>query len=124
MATPEAYSQILSLPGCSALSSRIKYFEGHNHCNHITKTNIGFMIGSFGMGGCGDFGLPVLDTRNGEAKLWYFNLGSGGVRHSNWDTVLGCIKANGASSCLQYADQWMLQSLSYDASNTSGVTLV
>jgi hypothetical protein len=123
MAAPEAFSQILSMPGCSALAPRIKYFEGHNHCNKVTNPNVGFMIGAFGMSGCGDLGLPVLDTRNGEAKLWYFSLGSGGVRHSNWDTVLGCIRANGASSCTQYADQWMLQSLTY-ASNVSGVTLV
>merc|ERR1712100_588839 len=124
MATPEAYSKLVSVPGCSALSSKIKYFEGHTHCNHVTNTNTGFMIGAFGMSGCGDFGLPVLDTRGGEAKLWYFGLGSGGRRNSNWDTVLGCIRANGVSGCTQYASPWMQQSLSYEASNVSSFTLV
>merc|ERR1711924_209241 len=113
MATPDAFSSISSLPGCQSLASsqRIKYFEGHNHCNRITNPNTGFMIGSFGMSGCGDFGLPIMDTRGSDAILWYFHLGSGGKRHSDFDTVLDCIKTNGFSKCTQYATRWMEQSL-------------
>jgi len=114
MSTSEVYTKVSALSGCSSMASRIKYFEGHNHCNKITQANTGFMIGAFGMGGCGDFGLPILDTRNDEAKLWYFKLGSNGVRTSNWDEVLGCIKSNGFGACTQYADTWMQQSTSED----------
>ena len=31
MTTPELYSQMLSLPSCSAVASKIKYFEGHKY---------------------------------------------------------------------------------------------
>jgi len=111
MATPEIYSKLIQMPGCQRFGSRIKYFEGHNHCNRIVSPNTGFMVGSFGMSGCGDFGLPIMDTRNAQAVLYYFKLGEGGARVSNWDAIMNCIKSNGLSGCTQYAEKWMEQSL-------------
>jgi len=110
MSASEVYDKVQSLSGCDALQGRIKYFEGHTHCNQIMESNTGFMVGANGMSGCGDFGLPILDTRNGQETLWYFKLGSNGKRMGNWDEVLGCIKNNGFSACTQYADRWMTQS--------------
>jgi len=123
MAASEVYNAVRSLPGCAALAPRLKYFEGHTHCNKVTQDNTGFMVGANGMSGCGDFGLPILDTRGGQATLWYFSLGSGGQRHSNWDEVLTCIRNYGFSACTQYADKWMQQSLTF-ANSTSSVTFV
>jgi len=111
MASPEVYGKVSALPACATLGSRIKYFEGHNHCNRIVEDNTGFMVGANGMAGCGDFGLPILDTRGGQATLWYFSLGSGGNRHTNWDEVLGCIKSYGFAGCTQYADIWMQEQI-------------
>merc|ERR1712048_181086 len=93
------------------MGSRLKFFEGHKHCNQIITENTGFMVGANGMSGCGDFGLPILDTRNGTETLWYFKLGSNyGQRVNNWDEVLSCIESKGFSACTQYADKWMTQS--------------
>lgn len=129
MAAPDVYRELLSMPGCQRFGKRIKYFEGHNHCNEITNPNTGFMFGSFGMSGCGQFGLPILDTRNGKALLYYFPLGNGGARYGPWDVVMGCIKSKGFSACTQYADVWMEQdfaeqSLDFAWANTSGVELI
>merc|ERR1711957_428272 len=123
MAASEVYDKVQSLSGCDALQGRIKYFEGHTHCNQIMESNTGFMVGANGMSGCGNFGLPILDTRGDQATLWYFSLGSNGQRHSNWDEVLTCIRNYGFSACTQYADKWMQQSLTF-ANSTSSVTFV
>lgn len=120
MATPEAFSRLMGYSGCGNLADRVKFFEGHNHCNHIIQSNTGFMIGSFGMSGCGDFGIPIMDTRDGQAVLYYFQLGAGGQRSSNWGTIMDCLKSNGYAACKQYAQVWMQQDLP-SASRTRAV---
>lgn len=108
MDTPDAYKRIMQLQGCSSLGSRVKYFEGHRHCNAVVQENTGFLIGSFGMGGGGCFGfpegdgamgLPVLDTRGAKAKLYYFQMGVRGARTENFDAILNCLKASGLDGC-------------------------
>lgn len=120
MAAPEAYNRIMGFSGCGNLGDRVKYFEGHTHCNHITQTNTGFMVGSFGMTGCGDFGIPIMDTRDGQAVLYYFLLGSNGRRNSKWSAIMDCFKSSGFSACKHYAQQWMQQDLP-SSSNASPV---
>ena len=39
----------LKIPGCDNLSKKLKYIEGHKHCNLITKNNTGYMFGAMGM---------------------------------------------------------------------------
>jgi len=119
MDTDDVYNKITTLAGCNNLGSKLKYFEGHEHCNKIMKPGHGFMVGSFGYNGCGNFGLPILDTRNGRAKLNYFPLGDGWKRTSNFDEILGCISAKGYSACTQYADVWLDEAIAVD--NTTGL---
>jgi len=110
MAAGEVYNAVQSLPGCAAMGSRLKYFEGHTHCNQIMSENTGFMVGAWGMGGCGDFGFHIMDTRDNQETLWYFKMGASGRRLSNWDTVMNCLTSNELSACTQYAEKWMSQS--------------
>jgi len=117
----------MSMPGCQRFGSRIKYFEGHTHCNKVTKPNTGFMVGSFGQRGCGHFGLPIMDTRNGSAVLYYFELGDGGNRVHDWDTKMNCIKSHGLSGCTHLAKKWMeesLDSLDSALTNTSSIKVI
>jgi len=123
MDTPGVYNKIKSMPGCSSLGSRIKFFEGHEHDNRVVMANTGFMVGSNGMLGPGNFGLPILDTRGNQEVLWYFKLGEGGRRISNWDAVLGCIRSSGLSACTHYADKWMQQSF-MSGSSADNSTLI
>merc|ERR1712187_569254 len=98
--------------GCDTLGTRLKYVEGHFHCNKIILDNTGFMLGSFGMTNCGgDFGVPILDTRNGTAKLHYFELGKQGQRTENFDVIIDCFRSKGYSRCLNYAQVWMEETL-------------
>lgn len=65
MTVPNLYNELKSIPACQPLASKMRYFMGHQHCNHVVEKDIGFMVGGQGMSDfqCGgDFGIPVLDT--------------------------------------------------------------
>jgi len=113
MDTNHVYASIKSVEGCDNLGDRLKYFEGHQHCNYEAKKNTGWVLGSFGYddSSCNQFGLPILDTRNGRVKLNYFDLGDKGTKVSNFDEILGCISAKGYSACEHYATAWLDQPL-------------
>lgn len=114
MTTPEVYREMLALPECATVAPRMKYFMGHVHCNEITETDVGYMVGAQGMGGCGEWGIPVVDTTgDGAFKLFYFQLftdpGSMNnftVPTNNYDAILSCFKDNGVSGCYHLAQQW------------------
>jgi len=135
MDTPDAYNRVLGLSGCSQLGARIKYFEGHRHCNGVIQENVGFLVGSFGMGngGCNGFpegdgtlGLPILDTRGGVAKLYYFQMGIGGSRTANFDSILACLKTKGLSGCtgLPGVQVWMEEDLSFLGSGNTSLAFI
>jgi hypothetical protein len=119
MDTEEVFPKIMALEGCSNLGDKLKYFVGHEHCNYKIDDGNGFLVGSFGYAGCGNFGLPILDTRNGRATLNYFPLGDNWNKVANYDEILGCIGAKGYSACTQYADVWMDQALDDTAVNST-----
>jgi len=117
MDTEHVYTKIQRVPGCDNLGTRLKYVEGHKHCNQIIQKNTGFVLGAFGFedgdSSCaGAFGLPILDTRNGVAKLNYFELGRYGRRADNFNDIIHCFKTQGYSNCTHYADVWMEEPLS------------
>ena len=126
MGTEDVYRTMQTLPGCDKLGGKLKYLVGHVHANKVLETNTGFMIGSFGINGAQaqfspmfdlpsgeaeQVGLPILDTRNGRAKLLYFSLGNNGQKADNFDEILGCISAKGYSACQRYATVWLDQPL-------------
>merc|ERR1739845_167711 len=85
------YNRVKALPGCSGVP--FKYIEGHAHCNTL-QTN-GVMLGSFGFSGCGDYGIPVVDTRNNKLKLYYFEMASHGNKNGNFDAFVRCLESKG-----------------------------
>eukprot|EP00929_Paragymnodinium_shiwhaense_P014188 TRINITY_DN122078_c0_g1_i1.p1 TRINITY_DN122078_c0_g1~~TRINITY_DN122078_c0_g1_i1.p1 ORF type:complete len:573 (+),score=115.68 TRINITY_DN122078_c0_g1_i1:61-1779(+) len=110
MHTKEVYRRMLAMQGCQNLN--IKYFEGHKHCNYVSETDTGFLVGAFGFEDtdtkcAGAFGLPILDTRNGRARLYYFELGVRGERVDTFDVIINCIKEKGLSGCTQFAKLWL-----------------
>ena len=110
MTTPELYSQMLSLPACASVASKIKYFEGHKHCNQVMEPDVGFMVGAVGMSDiatdpCGaDFGFPIVDTTGGTFKVYYFQIQDRNV--DNYEAILNCVKASGVSQCYHLAKLW------------------
>lgn len=119
MDTEEVRPKLMQLEGCNNLGDRLKYFEGHEHCNYVKEKDYGFLVGSFGYNGCGNFGLPILNTRNGRATLHYFPLGDNWQKADNFDEILGCIGAKGYSACTEYAQVWLDQPLTTPSWNAS-----
>ena len=90
MSVPSVYDALLTIPECAAFRSRLKYMDGHEHCNYIQASDgdnkYGFMIGGHGMADVGcrpQYGFAYLDTTQGSAKLYYFEVGGG----SRWGTL-------------------------------------
>jgi hypothetical protein len=105
---PNVYVQMMKLSSCAPISDKLRYFEGHKHCNYVTETNKGFMVGGLGMSDkdcMGSFGFPVVDTTNGRFQVYYFPIAHGDD-YDNYDKTLSCIKTNGVAGCYYLAEKW------------------
>jgi hypothetical protein len=105
---PELYTELLALPACQQVASKMRYFMGHKHCNQVTLADIGFMVGAQGMkdASCnGQFGIPVVDTMNGKFNVYYFPIAEVDS-FDNYDEILSCFKAKGVSGCYDLATLW------------------
>lgn len=108
MTVPAAYTELLAIPACANIASRVRYVEGHTHCNRVVEEDVGFMVAGQGMTGCGDFGFPVFDTTGGEFAVYYFPIQQGGLfyKFDNYDKIYSCIKERGVTGCYDLATKW------------------
>ena len=113
MTTPAVYAEMAALPECSSVLPKMKYFMGHEHCNTITEPGLGYMVGAQGMGGCGEWGIPIVDTTSGSFKVYYFLLyiqpgpmNSATEAVDNFEAVYSCFRDNGVSNCYHLATEW------------------
>jgi hypothetical protein len=116
-ATSEVYQELADIPECQPIYHKLRYFEGHKHCNLIMEEDVGFMVGGQGMTdgssitdvGCGGaLGIPVVDTTGGTFKVYYFNIQSllPGSATDQFDDVLACFRDRGVSQCYAFATAW------------------
>lgn len=107
MTVPTLFEAMKSLPACAPLENKMKYFMGHKHCNYVTDTDVGFMIGGQGMSDlqCNDFGIPVLDTTGGRFKVYFFPIQSH-RGYTYYQDTLKCFQDNGVSGCYHLAKVW------------------
>ena len=113
-AVPGMYDHIKALPGCDALDERkmLKFVMGHTHCNTPHphgRADTGFMVAGFGMEGCGNYGIPIMDTTDGHATFWYFPVA--GDKTDSYDAVLECVTKSGWRACTHLAQVWLKQPL-------------
>ena len=82
MDVPAVYQEIRGFDGCAQLdaASNLKYIMGHTHCNKVTEKDVGFMVAGQGMIGCGNFGIPLVDTTSGRVEVIYYNVADMEVR--------------------------------------------
>eukprot|EP00931_Biecheleriopsis_adriatica_P049295 TRINITY_DN28511_c0_g1_i2.p1 TRINITY_DN28511_c0_g1~~TRINITY_DN28511_c0_g1_i2.p1 ORF type:complete len:493 (-),score=74.20 TRINITY_DN28511_c0_g1_i2:72-1484(-) len=112
MTTPDVRQELLELPECSFLGERLKYVDGHKHCNHIQAKNgtepYGFMIGAHGMiAPCRpQFGFLFLDSTQGRVKLHYFEVASL-FKGNRFDEILHCVEQHGLAGCTSFAETWL-----------------
>jgi hypothetical protein len=110
MDMPHFYDKVSAVPGCAAFAAagNLKFIMGHTHCNtphphgHI---DTGFMVAGQGMGGCGNFGIPILDTTGGRTRMLYFDTST----DAKYDAVMACVPSKGWRACTELADIWLDQ---------------
>eukprot|EP01063_Lacrimia_lanifica_P014172 TRINITY_DN20813_c0_g1_i1.p1 TRINITY_DN20813_c0_g1~~TRINITY_DN20813_c0_g1_i1.p1 ORF type:complete len:522 (+),score=168.85 TRINITY_DN20813_c0_g1_i1:53-1618(+) len=115
MDVPGLYDGVKALPGCAAFEAKktLKFVMGHTHCNvphphgHV---DTGFMVAGQGMEGCGNYGVPVVDSTAGRFRIHYFPV----VARNGTDTydeVTSCVAAKGWRGCLSMAETWLDQKI-------------
>jgi hypothetical protein len=108
MAMPQWYEEMAQLPGCAALDARgmLKFVMGHTHCNDPHphgKIGAGFRVAGFGMEGCNNFGMPLVDTTEDRVRFWYFDTSSDGL----YENVTTCVQSKGWRGCTDLATLWL-----------------
>ena len=109
--------------GCSRLAAlgRLKFVEGHHHCNMPAPNHDrdGWMVAAQGMSGCGTYDIVTLDTRHDRAVLLNFRIAD--VHGAdNYDDLLLCFRLHGARNCADRADVWLNQSLARPTAGAPG----
>eukprot|EP00929_Paragymnodinium_shiwhaense_P093833 TRINITY_DN5413_c0_g1_i11.p1 TRINITY_DN5413_c0_g1~~TRINITY_DN5413_c0_g1_i11.p1 ORF type:complete len:524 (-),score=78.94 TRINITY_DN5413_c0_g1_i11:324-1895(-) len=103
--TPDVRTRLLSMDGCSHLGDKLKFMDGHTHCNHPqvhgNTTEVGFMIGGHGMKGCNQYGFAVIDSTGGDLKVLYFEERS--EAKDDFEEILSCVTQSGISGCYHLA---------------------
>lgn len=120
MATPEVHAELRTMPGCAELGNRMKYLDGHWHCNlprvepNATEP-AGFLIGGHGMKshGCAlSYGFLYLDSTLGRLQLYFFPV----EPMKNFVPILDCLAAKGGlASCTHLAWKWLDKPLTVGA---------
>jgi hypothetical protein len=111
MAGPALYEEAAKMDGCDAFASvgMLKFVMGHTHCNvphPHGKIDTGFMVAGQGMEGCGNYGIPILDTTEERIRFWNFEVVSkAGV--DNYDKIMACVTAKGWRACTDLAESWL-----------------
>ncbi|CAE8632029.1 unnamed protein product, partial [Polarella glacialis] len=112
MAVPEVRTELLKLPECAFLADRLKYMDGHEHCNYVHDRDasgpFGFMIGAHGMDDLceAQFGFVFVDSTQGRVRLHYFEVASDS-KGDRYEEILACVTAHGLAGCTQLADTWL-----------------
>jgi hypothetical protein len=112
MAMPLWYTEMATLPGCKEFDSRgmLKFVMGHTHCNDPHphgKVGTGFRVAGFGMEGCGNYGMPMVDTTENRVRFWYFDTSS----DEKYSAVIKCVTTKGWRQCSDLATLWLDQAI-------------
>lgn len=110
MAMPQWYTEMSALPGCADFNDRgmLKFVMGHTHCNDPHphgKVGAGFRVAGFGMEGCGNYGMPIVDTTENRVRFWYFDTSS----HAKLNSTVDCVSQKGWRACTSMATLWLDQ---------------
>eukprot|EP00929_Paragymnodinium_shiwhaense_P034023 TRINITY_DN1855_c0_g2_i1.p1 TRINITY_DN1855_c0_g2~~TRINITY_DN1855_c0_g2_i1.p1 ORF type:complete len:512 (-),score=82.58 TRINITY_DN1855_c0_g2_i1:377-1912(-) len=111
MDVPSFFDIMKTLDGCDAFNAagNLKFVMGHTHCNvpHPHGHNdTGFMVAGQGMEGCGNFGVPVVDTTEGRTRVLFFNT----TTDEQYTAVLSCVQGKGWRACAEsFATTWLDQ---------------
>lgn len=111
--TPDVRALLDSIDGCRGLGDRLKFIDGHTHCNQIQQRGeheaVGFMVGGHGMSGCSQYGFAVVDSTD-EASLRVLYFEERSTSRDAFDAILACVQTSGISGCEHLAAAVWLES--------------
>mmetsp|Transcript_14443 Transcript_14443/g.22783 ORF Transcript_14443/g.22783 Transcript_14443/m.22783 type:complete len:123 (-) Transcript_14443:1899-2267(-) len=109
---------LLSLDGCN-IGDRLKFIDGHTHCNRIQLEGqaepVGFTIGGHGMlqpipHNCNQDGFLFLQSSKTSVQIYYFenaNIAKGAVI-DNYDKIYDCVRHRSKlANCVEFAQLWL-----------------
>lgn len=123
MTVPDVYEEIRAFDGCKQLDAemQLKYIMGHTHCNKVTATDprggptsaLGMMVAGQGMEGCGNFGVPVVSTKEARRVevLYYEVQSTESGSTDNYAALSQCWSEHGLEGCKGMADVWLNQTV-------------
>jgi len=112
MQAPTIRNAILEMPGCD-LGDRIKYLDGHVHCNAIQENGANEAVG-FTIGGRGMWDLTCLpvagflyidSSRDDMLRVFHFKEHT--LFKNNHPEILACVQQQGIGSCTHLAELWL-----------------
>jgi len=113
MTTPTVREELMKIPSCARFGERLKYMDGHEHCNYVQAVGksepYGFMIGAHGMDDHCDpqYGFLYVDSTGGRVALHYFEVDSE-KRGDRFDAIMDCVNTKGGlHACTGLADTWL-----------------
>jgi len=102
MDAPGFANSMRGMASCKTISGKIKYVDGHDHCN--TNFGDGFKIGGGGMAGCGDgteghTGLLYTKTSD-QGEVWVYYIEFANPWADYYKDWINCVKSSGIDNCL------------------------
>ena len=69
-----------------------------------------------GMEGCGNFGIPVIDSTEDLVRIWYFPVAaepseSSTITEERYSRIISCVGSMGWRACTHLATLWLNQTL-------------
>ena len=110
LSTPNLREMLSAMDGCD-LGDKLKYMDGHTHCNELQgegdKEEVGFMIGGHGMSGCTQFGFAYVKSggKGEDVEVHYFEEWDG--TNDKYEEIKACVVENGVDGCLGFATKWL-----------------
>ena len=121
MDVPAIYRELRQMPGCD-IGDRLKFFDGHAHCNYVqeqgSREPVGFMVGGRGMidETClPQSGFTFIDSAT-DNKLRVYHFAEHTIAKSTHRAVYDCVRLNRGNvrNCLQHAALWLETDLHSD----------
>lgn len=113
MTVPAVRQALLEVPGCD-VGDRLKFFDGHAHCNVQQGAGalepVGWTIGGHGMDDLScmpQYGFVFVDSsRDSKLRVYYFQEHT--LFSNNYDAILQCVQDKGAiAQCTHLAHLWL-----------------
>jgi hypothetical protein len=114
MNVPSVVGKVEMIPGCN-VSTGLKGWMGHKHCNQVIQPGKLFMAGGSGFlhgegpdpPGCDEAGFVYLRTTPQRMEIVMYDY----TQETDYNNLLACVSKNGLGGCTQLGTVWLNQTV-------------